>query len=87
MSELRKLVYEADSYPNSVQAVLLQKGDTMWVRATSDNPVYQVGDGYQVGNQRFEVSRIYYPPRHWWQFWEKKKPVGYLLRYTGGDTT
>lgn len=87
MSELRKLVYKADSDSNNVQVVPLQKGDTVWMRATSDSPGYQVGDGYQVGGQRFEVSRIYYTPRHWWQFWKKKKLVGYLLRYTGGDTT
>lgn len=84
--EFRKMVFEADSYPNYVQAVPLQQGETIWMRATSNDPAYRVGDLYQVGSCRFDVSQIYYEPRRWWQFWKKKRPLGYLLRYQGGET-
>ena len=56
------------------------------MRATSNDPAYRVGDLYQVGSCRFDVSQIYYEPRRWWQFWKKKRPLGYLLRYQGGET-
>lgn len=81
------MVYEADSYPNDVQAVPLRRGDTILMRATPNDPAYQVGDLYQVGSYRFDVDRIYYEPRRWWQFWKKKRALGYLLRYQGGETT
>ena len=85
--EFRKMVCEADAYPNYVHAVPLQQGDTVLMRATPNDPMYQVGDLYQMSGCRFEVERIYYEPRHWWQFWKKKRPLGYELRYQGGEDT
>lgn len=66
---LRHLIDEMN-----VRAVPLQAGDSIFI--ASSDPV-KVGDQYE--NYPAKINCIYYEPKKWWQFWKKKKQLGYSV--------
>ena len=55
----------------------LQKGDSFVIK--SSDPV-KIGESYE--NPYAIITRIYYEPRKWWQFWKKKRQIGFQVTWT-----
>lgn len=72
-----KVEIKASDYPNApLKARPLNTGDTIFIKDAI--PVH-VGDWYR--NYPAKVCQIYYENKKWWQFWKKKKQIGYLVRW------
>lgn len=75
--DIYKFEIKASNYPNPpLRVTPLSTGDTILIKDT--NPVH-VGDWYH--NYNAKVYQIYYENKRWWQFWKKKKQIGYLVRW------
>lgn len=61
---------------NVVRAVPLQTGDSIFI--ASSDPV-KVGDQYD--DYVAIISQVYYEPKRWWEFWKKKKQLGYRVEW------
>ena len=76
-----KIVVKAEEYhgrldDNLVRAVPLQTGDSIFI--ASSNPV-NVGDQYK--GYAAIIAEVYYEPKKWWEFWKKKKQLGYRVEW------
>ena len=76
-----KTVVKAEEYhgrldDNLVRAVPLQTGDSIFI--ASSNPV-NVGDQYK--GYAAIIAEVYYEPKKWWEFWKKKKQLGYRVEW------
>ena len=71
-----KVEIKAGDYPNRARVVSLSTGDTFYIM--SDTPV-KIGDQYK--NQNAIISQITYMPKKWWRFWEKKKQIGFMVKW------
>lgn len=82
MSEIKKIVLKADSYPNKgVRAVPLAQGDMFY---TTDIKIdAKVGDYYK--DYPAIISHIDYKPRKWYQFWKKKEPIAACIIWLGNE--
>lgn len=58
----------------------LQNGDSFVVKYDKN---YNVGDYYH--NKHFIIVKIFYQPKPWWKFWQKKEILGYLVEFKGED--
>ena len=60
----------------SPRARLLESGDVIFI--CSRDPV-KIGEQYQ--DYPAFVSRIICEPKKWWQFWKRKKQIGYEVTW------
>lgn len=68
----------ADDYPtDAVRAHKLSSGDELYV-GDMDNIVH-VGDKFK--GYPAIVAEVYYTPKKWWQFWKRRKQIGYSVRW------
>lgn len=73
-----KVETRADDYPtDAVRVHKLSSGDEIYVGA-ADNIVH-VGDKFK--DYPAIVTEVYYAPKKWWQFWKRKKQIGYSVRW------
>ena len=73
--EVYKCNILATDYPDALPPVkLLESGDEFFM--TCDRK-YKMGDNYM--NNKFVISDIYYQHHKWWQFWKRKKIIGYAV--------
>lgn len=78
MSEILKLVLPAASYPNdSIKAKPIEYGDTFIVPHTETR--FKIGERYR-GFNNLVISKVYYKPKKWWQFWKRREPLCYQIR-------
>ena len=77
------LEISADDYPSSnISRVRpMHNGDVLYVLPNKNDPVFSVGDVYPKYNNHFVIHKAFYEPKHWWQFWKKKVPIGYVIMY------
>ena len=80
MSEIYKIVFKAEDYPNeNIRIVKLQPGDEFYIS-------YK-GIKYKLGQMHLDypacIKEIIYKPRPWYFFWKKKEILGYFLRWVG----
>lgn len=72
-----KIVIE--KYPNDLlRGVRLSKGDSIVVLHTDKN--WAVGEQYD-GFENLIVTKILHEPKKWWQFWKRKRTIGYEVTY------
>ena len=77
LDEIYKVVCKADDYPNQPPRVYrLQKGDSFVLSHVEER--YKVGMHFQ-NHPNLIVTRIYYTPKKWWQFWKRRKVLGYEI--------
>lgn len=74
--DIYKIEMKATDYPNIPTVRKLSTGDTIFIKDT--NPV-RVEDWYR--NYPAKVHQVFYENKKWWQFWKKKKQIGYLVRW------
>lgn len=69
----------ADGYcPNqALRYVKLRAGDKFTVLYRQDDN-YKPGQKYQ-GFDNLIVERLIYSPKKWWQFWKRRKVIGYTV--------
>lgn len=76
------LEISADDYPSNIPRIRpMCDRDTVFVLPDKNDPVFSVGDIYPKYNNHFVVYKAFYEPKHWWQFWKKKVPIGYVIMY------
>lgn len=76
--DIYKVVTYQHDYPNSSSRITtLSAGDTLCI--ASSEPV-EIGDYYK-NDKSLKIVKIYYEKRKWWQFWKKKRQIGYLVRW------
>lgn len=67
-----------NNYPNqTARCVRLRAGDQFTVS-------YQQGENFKPGQKyrdfdNFIVCRVIYTPKKWWQFWKRRKVIGYTV--------
>ena len=76
-----KAVIKAEDYnsqfdDNLVRTVPLQTGDSIFIAL--ENPV-NVGDQYE--DYDAIIAEVYYESKKWWEFWKKKKQLGYRVEW------
>ena len=81
MKTMYKAVIKAEDYnsqfdDNLVRAVPLQTGDSIFI--ASESPV-NVGDQYE--DYDAIIAEVYYESKKWWEFWKKKKQLGYRVEW------
>lgn len=81
MKTMYKIVVKAEDYhgrldDNLERAVPLQTGDSIFI--ASSNPV-NVGDQYE--GYAAIITEVYYEQKKWWEFWKKKKQLGYRVEW------
>lgn len=81
MKTMYKTVVKAEDFhgdfdDKTVRAVPLQTGDSIFI--ASSNPV-KVGDKYD--DYPAIIAQVYYEPKRWWEFWKKKKQLGYRVEW------
>lgn len=81
MKTMYKTVVKAEDYhdrldDNLERAVPLQTGDSIFI--ASSNPV-NVGDQYE--GYAAIIAEVYYEQKKWWEFWKKKKQLGYRVEW------
>ena len=64
-----------DSKSRKLRAFNLSSGDSIII--IDDTRLVEIGERY---NHRCIISKIFYTPKKWWQFWKKKKQLGYEIR-------
>lgn len=73
-----KVELKAEDYPNGVfRARKLTSGDELYVG--DEENIVKVGDKFK--DYPAVISEVYYEPKKWWQFWKRKKQVGYRVRW------
>ena len=76
-NNLYKIVTKASDYPADIyHARPLQSGNTIVIQDVT--PV-KIGDKYK--NYHARVIQIFYKPKKRWQFWKKKKQLGYMVEW------
>ena len=61
----------------NARVALISSGDVL--RIGYDGDTYKLGDKYKDFNAI--ISLVYYEPKSWWQFWKKKKILGYRIMF------
>lgn len=62
-----------------VRARKIQAGDSFLVSYIGKT--YHVGERYE-DHDNLCIQKIWYSPRKWWQFWKKRKILGYTVSCT-----
>ncbi len=74
MGDIYKLTCKPNATPKFHK---LSSGDAFVIR-DEINPV-KVGEQYK--EYPAFISSIVYAPKRWWQFWKKKKQLGYVVKW------
>lgn len=61
----------------NARVALISSGDVIWMSYNGE--IYKIGDKYKDFNAI--ISGIDYEPKSWWQFWKKKKILGYRIMF------
>ena len=61
----------------NARVALISSGDVL--RIGYDGDTYKLGDKYKDFNAI--ISGVYYESKSWWQFWKKKKILGYRIMF------
>lgn len=73
-----KVVCRAEDYPSTQPRFYkLSSGDS-FVLMDREN-IVKPGDEYK--NYPAFVTRVIYEPRKWWQFWKRKRQLGYVIQW------
>lgn len=74
-----KITTKPEDYPNGPCRIIpFEDGDSIFVPFKGIG--YKLGDRYlECGMTPCYVSKIYYDKHYWWQFWKKKKIIGYNI--------
>lgn len=75
-NEFEKNLKKAVLKNMKVRAVPLESGCVIFI--SSQEPV-TIGEQYK--DYPAFVSRIVYEPKKWWQFWKRKKQIGYEVMW------
>ena len=62
----------------TVRVHKLSSGDVIYVSDTDGHNTVKVGEKFK--NYPAIVSEICYTSKKWWQFWKRKKQLGYFVR-------
>ena len=77
METMYESVTKVNEYPNNkVRVQPLQSGYVIYI--SSQEPV-KIGEQYK--DYPAFISRIIYEPKKWWQFWKRKKQIGYEVTW------
>ena len=77
MEIIYKATTKANEYPNNkVHVQPLKSGDVIFIFSHES---VKIGDRYK--NYTAFISRIIYEPKKWWQFWKRKKQLGYEVTW------
>ena len=82
---IKIIEFSVDNYPGMVHIRPIKTGDILYVLPDKRDPVFSVGDIYPKYNNHFIVHKAFYEPKHWWEFWKKKVPIGYVIMYYEGE--
>lgn len=63
----------------SVRCHKLSSGDVIYISDTDGYNTVKVGEKFK--NYPAIVSEICYSSKRWWQFWKRKKQLGYFVRW------
>lgn len=73
-----KAELKAEDYPTSVvRARKCTSGDVFYI--VDKENIVKVGDKFK--DCPAVIVEVCYAPRKWWQFWKRKKQVGYFVRW------
>lgn len=61
----------------NARVALISSGDVIWMSYNGE--IYNIGDKYKDFNAI--ISGVYYESKSWWQFWKKKKILGYRIMF------
>ena len=61
----------------NARVALISSGDVIWMSYNGE--IYKLGDKYKDFNAI--ISGVDYEPKSWWQFWKKKKILGYRIMF------
>ena len=61
----------------NARVALISSGDVIWMSYNGE--IYKLGDKYKDFNAI--ISGVYYESKSWWQFWKKKKILGYRIMF------
>ena len=61
----------------NARVALISSGDVIWMSYNGE--IYNIGDKYKDFNAI--ISVVYYESKSWWQFWKKKKILGYRIMF------
>lgn len=79
MPEFYQVTIKASDYPTLPKIYKAESGTTIFIRVRDNETFsYKFGDDYK--DYPALVDRIIYSPKKWWQFWEKKKVIGVILK-------
>lgn len=77
-NKVYKVELRAEDYLTGVvHARELTSGDELYI-GDKDN-IVKVGDKFK--DYTAVIAAVYYEPKKWWQFWKRKKQVGYRVRW------
>ena len=76
MQEIKVCDIRIAECPSNGKTVVrkLQKGDSFFIASKER---VRIGDSYSVPCAI--ITEIFYEPRKWWQFWKKKKQLGFMV--------
>ena len=66
------------AYAMKMRVAEVGKGDRIYI--SFSGRVYKVGEKYDFWDGAI-ISKIYYEPRKWWQFWKQKRILGYIVDF------
>lgn len=66
------------AYKMKTRICEVTKGDQIFI--SFSGRVYKLGEKHDFWDGAI-ISRIYYEPRKWWQFWKQKKILGYIVDF------
>ena len=59
-----------------IKPIPMSSGDTIFI---VDKTKVKIGDRYK--NENAIVDKVYYKPKKWWQWFKKRKQIGYTVRW------
>lgn len=79
-----KCIYKAElkveDYPSdTIRTHKLTSGDEFYIG--DKNNIVKPGDKFK--SYPAVITEVYYEPKKWWQFWKRKKQIGYRVRWFG----
>lgn len=75
--KIYKIICKTENYPNPPLVRELTSGDSI-VIMDGDNIVCP-GDRYK--DYPAVISQVIYEPKKWWEFWKKKKQLGFVVAW------
>lgn len=73
-----KVKIKAEDYPTgAIRVYKCTSGDELYIDDKEN--IVKVGDKFR--DYPAVIAEVYYEPKKWWQFWKRKKQVGYRVRW------